>query len=176
MSNHWAVITQVIEGVEQQREFLRLLGELTALNPARAERLRVFEDPEVIAQIAQESLVLAAERTRNCALAERYENWRGNHSENDTPMRGTCVGVLRGEGCIQVGVAIEGGQVSLFWNGYSAERRGELDRLITAWRQAHRERMIARAIEALEGETVERTELADGVIGFEAVIVQEVAS
>ncbi|GEM_PF-2596824 len=120
MSQHWNVLHQ--RTLSRQGDSVDdVLRKLETTDPALARQLRGLNWSVIRREVAKRAIARAAAKISNCGIKDSYDNSTSYHTASGAPPKGTCVGVLQ-SGDTQLGVALDGTTLILFWNGYAQER------------------------------------------------------
>jgi len=91
-------------------------------DPALAKQLRGLNWAVIRKEVAKRALARAKAQIPGCTIEAAYDNRTSYHTASGNPPSGTCIGVLK-VGEAQLGVAIDGTTLLLFWNVYAQDTR-----------------------------------------------------
>jgi hypothetical protein len=177
MSQHWNIMRQ--KTLSSQGESVNdILKRVTRTNPALARQLQRLNWAIIRKEVACRAIARAKTQLEHstgllCEIRAGYDNSTRYHTGSGEPPNGECVGVLCLED-VQLGVAIHGTQLLVFWNGYSQECHSSvLDSMMQALNEAYRIEAY-KAMMQLVGEGVPSEQTTrDGLVVLSARLREE---
>lgn len=172
MSQHWNVLHQ--RTLSHQGDSVDdVLRKLERTDPALARQLRGLNWSVIRGEVAKRAIARAAAKISNCEIKDSYDNRTSFHTASGDPPKGTCVGVLQSEET-QLGVALDGTTLLLFWNGYAVERGShKLEQMTKALEDAYRIEAYKAMLQLIGGTPTEQT-TGNGLVVLSTTLREEV--
>ena len=162
MSRHTLVLRQRSLG-QQTQSMEEIIRKIAKTRPDIARKMAAIDWNPVIMQVASETLAAAATEI-GCLIKKSYDNANRYGTESGDPPNGSCIGVLYERGGIQLGLALDGTNIHVFWNTDAQEKDHAKLQL---WQQTveriYKERSLTMAMQFVGG-PVHRETLQDGTV------------
>lgn len=157
LSQHWNALRQKTLSSQGQNVDDILLA-LEKTDPALAQQLRRLDWAVIRKEVAKRALDRAKAQIRGSTIETAYDNRTSYHTASGNPPKGTCVGVLKVDEA-QLGVAIDGTTLLLFWNVYAQDTRPrDLQTMTKALEDAYKVEAYRAVLQLIgEGTPVEQT-------------------
>ncbi|HCB18863.1 TPA: hypothetical protein DEP34_00565 [Candidatus Uhrbacteria bacterium] len=150
-----------------------VLRKLERTDPALARQLRGLNWSTIRKEVAKRAIARAAAKINNCRIKDSHDNSTSYQTASGAPPNGTCVGVLQ-SGDVQLGVALDGTTLLLFWNGYAMERGShKLEQMTKVLEDAYRIEAYKAMLQLIGGTPTEQT-TSNGLVILSTNLREEV--